>query len=88
MITRTISLSRSVGDAVAVDILEPDSNRDGFVIYNPTGVLFVKLSKYASPTNFTYRLSANTTLEHAGYTGYVSAIKQNGISDVMITTLL
>ena len=85
--TRTTTAGVSVGHLAPVILLESNENRDGFILQNTNGVLFVKLSKYASNTNFTYRLTANTTLELSPYSAWVTAISQNGMSDVLITEL-
>lgn len=86
--TRSLTYAIPVADSAAAVLLAPDGSRDGFVIHNTAGVIFVKLSKYAAATNFTYRLGPNTTLEHSGYNGWVTAIRQTGIGDVLITELI
>jgi len=77
-----------VTSAVPVTLLEPSDNRDGFILFNPTGILFVKLAKYCDASNYSYRLTPNTTLELFGYSGYLSAIAAAGFtSDVLVTEL-
>ena len=88
MTTQALTSVFAVDALNPVTLLAPNQNRDRFVVFNPQGVLYVKLAKYASQTNFTYRLSANCTLEHEGHIGYVSAIKLAGPSDVVVTELI
>ena len=86
--TRTVTVAMSLPSDSPTLILEPNTNRDGFVVHNLGGPIFVKLTKWASSSNFTYRLSRNCTLEHEGYNGAVTAIAADGISDVLITELI
>ena len=73
---------------IASTVLVPNANRDGFVVQNLGGVVFVKLAKYASNTDFTFRLSSKTILEHCDYSGWVSAVADTTASDILITELL
>lgn len=55
------------------------------IVYNEAGTLFVKFGAGATATSYTYRLTANTVLEITGYTGIVTAIKQTGSTDALVT---
>lgn len=86
--SKSVTTPILVTDSAAVTLLEPSEGRDGFILFNPTGVLFVKLAKYCDASNYSYRLTPNTTLELSGYSGYLSAITAAGFtSDVLVTEL-
>lgn len=57
------------------------------VIYNEAGTLFVKLGTTASSVSYSYRLTANTTLELTGYYGRIDAIKASGTTAVLVTEI-
>lgn len=88
MISRTLTTQLNVPSDGAVTILEPNDSRDGFILHNMGGVIYVKLAKYSSVSNFTYRVPRQGTLEHMGYTGYVSAVAQNDASNIVVTELI
>lgn len=56
-------------------------------VYNETGTLFVKLGTTASAASYTFRLTANTALEIVDYAGLVTAIKQSGVTPVLVTEI-
>ena len=76
-----------VGPVVSEIVLNTNSSRKGFVIYNITGQLYIKLGINASSSNYTQRLTANTSWEVANYTGEVSAIKATGTTNVLVTSI-
>lgn len=80
-------VSVSVGNTAAVTLLVADSSRKGFVIFNETGTLYVKLGTNASATDYSYRLTANSPWEVVNYTGIVTARKASGITDVLVTSI-
>lgn len=55
------------------------------IVHNETGTLYVKLGTAATSTDYSYRLTAQTTLEIEGYTGIVTGIKQTGATDAQVT---
>lgn len=55
------------------------------IVYNEAGTLFVKLGSGATSASYTYRLTANSSLEIEGYYGIVTAIKQTGSSAALVT---
>lgn len=55
------------------------------IVHNETGTLYVKLGSGATSTDYSYRLTAQTTLEIEGYTGIVTGIKQTGSTDAQVT---
>lgn len=55
------------------------------VVHNETGTLYVKLGSGATSADYSYRLTANTTLEIDGYTGIVTGIKQSGSTNAQVT---
>lgn len=64
-----------------------NASRLKLIIHNENGVLFVKLGTAASSTSYSYRLTQNTVLELTQYTGEVTAIKNTGTSDCLVTEL-
>ena len=61
--------------------------RLNLIVFNETGILFVKLGTGASSSDYTYRLTANTTLEIDEYTGIVTGTKSAGTSNAQVTEL-
>lgn len=57
------------------------------VVFNEAGTLFVKLGSAASSSDYSYRLTANTTLELDTYTGIVTGTKQSGTTNAQVTTI-
>lgn len=55
------------------------------VVYNEGGTLFVKLGSGATSASYSYRLTANSTLEIEGYYGIVTGIKQTGTTNALVT---
>lgn len=55
------------------------------IVFNETGTLFVKLGAGATSASYSYRLTANSTLEIDGYYGIVTAIKAAGTSNALVT---
>lgn len=55
------------------------------IVYNEGGTLFVKLGSGATSASYSYRLTANSTLEIEGYYGIVTAIKQTGTTNALVT---
>lgn len=55
------------------------------IVHNEAGTLFVKLGSGATSASYSYRLTANSTLEIEGYYGIVTAIKAAGSTDALVT---
>jgi len=83
--TATVT-SNSVGTS-AVTLATSNSARIKIVIFNEAGTLYVKLGSAASSTDYSYRLTANTTLEVDTYYGVITAAKQSGTTNVQVTTI-
>lgn len=64
-----------------------NATRLKLIVFNEAGVLFVKLGTAATSIDYTFRLTANTTLEIDEYTGDVTAIKSAGSTDAQVTEL-
>lgn len=78
----------SVNPTTAVTLAAANSNRQKVLIHNETGTLYVKLGSTASATDYTYRLTANTSLEiNFAQTADITARKASGTSDVQVTEL-
>lgn len=76
--------SVSVSTTVAT-LSASNSAKRKVIVYNEAGTLFVKLGTGATSADYSYRLTANSTLEIDGYTGAVTAIKASGTSNAQVT---
>lgn len=76
--------SVSVSTTVAT-LSASNSAKTKVVVYNESGTLFVKLGSGATSASYSYRLTANSTLEIDGYTGIVTGIKASGTSNAQVT---
>jgi hypothetical protein len=83
----TATVTPNAVGVVAVNVLASRAARTKFVVYNETGTLFVKLGSGASSTDYSMRLTANTSWEFSGYSGIVSAIKQSGTTNVQVSDI-
>lgn len=84
----TPTVTRVSVSPVATTLLSADSNRKRFILHNETGTLFVKLGSGASTTDYTFRMTANTTLAvEFQQNAAVTAAKASGTSDVQVTSL-
>lgn len=63
-------------------------NRRKLILHNESGTLFVKLGTGASSTDYSYRLTANTTLEITDAGDEVTAVKASGSSSVQVTEIV
>ena len=78
--------SVSVSPTVAT-LAASNPSRVKLIVHNEGGTLFVKLGSAATASSYSYRLIANSTLEITAYTGAVTAIKQTGTSNALVTEL-
>lgn len=76
----------SVGTSV-LTLSASNAAKTRVLVYNETGTLFVKLGAAASATSYSYRLTANTSLEIVGYAGLVTAVKLSGTTPVLVTEI-
>lgn len=81
--TATVT-SVSVSPTVAT-LAAANASRLRLIVHNEGGTLFVKLGTGASSSSYSYRLTANTTLELTQYTGAVTATKGSGTSNALVT---
>lgn len=84
--TATVT-ANTVGAASAATLLASRAARSRFVIYNEVGTLYVKLGSAATASDYSVRLTANTSWEYAGYSGIVSAIKASGSTNVQVSDI-
>lgn len=85
--TATVT-SVSVGNGAAVTLSASNSAKQGVIIYNEGGTLFVKLGTTASSTSYSYTLTTNSTLEiPSQYYGIVTARKNSGTTNVLVTEI-
>jgi hypothetical protein len=80
-------VSVAVNPSSSVTLMAANAARIKVIIHNETGTLYVKLGTAASVSSYSYRLTANTTLEVLNYTGDITAIKQTGTSNALVTEL-
>jgi hypothetical protein len=84
--TTTLATVTSVAVSTTVATLSAsNAAKQKVVVFNEAGTLFVKLGSGATSASYSYRLTANTTLEIEGYAGIVTAIKQSGTSAALVT---
>lgn len=84
--TTTLATVTSVSVSTTVATLSAsNAAKTSVIVFNETGTLFVKLGSGATSASYTYRLTANTTLEITGYAGIVTGIKQSGTSNALVT---
>lgn len=76
--------SVSVSTTVAT-LSASNSAKTKVIVFNESGTLFVKLGSGATSASYSYRLTANATLEIEGYYGIVTAIKAAGTSTALVT---
>lgn len=84
---RAAAGSYLVGSSASVLLLPLNDRRDRIILFNPQHTLYVKCGQYASNTDFTYRLTSNTTLEIDNYIGVLSAIASADYTFVRVTEL-
>jgi hypothetical protein len=84
--TATVT-SVAVNPSSAVTLAASNASRIKTIIHNESGTLYVKLGSSASLSSYSYRLTANATLEVANYTGDITAIKNTGTSNALVTEL-
>lgn len=77
----TVALSTTVATLSA-----SNSAKTMVIVHNDSGgIVYVKLGSGATTTDFSYRLTAQSTLEITGYYGIVTAIRGTGTSDARVT---
>lgn len=81
--TATVT-SVSVSTTVAT-LSASNAAKTKVIVYNETGTLYVKLGSGATSADYSYRLTANSTLEIDGYAGIVTGIKQSGTTNAQVT---
>jgi hypothetical protein len=78
--------SVSVG-VVATTLKAANAARIRLIVFNESGVLFVKFGTAAASGDYTYRMTANSVLEIENYSGIVTGIKSSGTSNVQVTEI-
>lgn len=64
-----------------------NASKTGVIVHNESGTMFVKLGTTASSTSYSYRLTANSTVEISGYHGIITAAKASGTTNALVTEL-
>ena len=78
--------SVSVSPTVAT-LAAANASRKRLIVHNEGGTLYVKLGTGASSSSYSYRLTAQSTLEIDKYSGEVTGTKQTGTSNALVTEL-
>lgn len=82
----TLATVTSVSVSTSVATLSAsNASKTKVVVYNESGTLYVKLGSGATSSSYSYRLTANSTLEIEGYAGIVTGIKASGTSNALVT---
>jgi hypothetical protein len=69
-------------------LLAANSNRKAYMIYNPTGILYIALgSVNGSITDFSIKICAGGFFAGDAYTGVITGVRAIGSSDVNLTEL-
>jgi hypothetical protein len=86
--TATATVTRvAVDNLAAATVSASNAARQKVIIYNEGGTLYVKYGAAASITDYTYRMTVDTTLEIETYTGLITARKASGSTFVQVTTV-
>jgi hypothetical protein len=82
----TIATVTSVAVSTTVATLSASNvSKKKVVVFNEAGTLYVKLGSAATSSSYSYRLTANSTLEIEDYAGIVTAIKASGSTNALVT---
>lgn len=85
-------VSRKTASLAAITLSAGNAGRDGFIIHNDSAaVLFVKYGVGASPTDFTHRLTGQSSLEHRVgkvYRGPVTGAWDANVGAAQVTEFL
>lgn len=84
--TTAVVTAVTVSTTVAT-VLTSLASRSKFILYNEAGTLFVKLGTSATASDYSMRLTANTSWEFSGYSGVVTAIKSAGTTNLQATSV-
>jgi hypothetical protein len=79
------TVTRVAVSTTVATLLAARPARQAAVIFNESGILFVKAGSAATITDYTWRLTANAELDVSGYTGIITAIKSTGASSAQVT---
>jgi hypothetical protein len=78
----------TVGTSAQV-LLAANSNRKAYMIYNPTGTLYIAFgSMNGSITDFSIKICAGGFFAGDAYTGVITGVRDVGSSDVNLTELI
>lgn len=83
------SVTRVATSNVSAQLLAANVNRVGVIIVNESAyTMYVKYGTTASPTDYTYRLPANSVLEIGfGWIGRIDAVLNDGTGAAQITEM-
>lgn len=86
-LTTTATVSTVAVSTTVATLSASNTGKTGVVIHNEAGRLYVKLGSGASTSDYSYRLTANTTLEINNYAGEITGIKQSGSTNAQVTEI-
>lgn len=79
------TVSTVIVSIVVATLSASNAAKTKVIVFNETGTLYVKLGAAATSADYSYRLTANSTLEIDGYYGIVTGIKQSGTTNAQVT---
>lgn len=81
------TVSRVAVSTTVATLAASNASRLKLIIHNETGTLFVKFGATASSADYTYRLTANSSVDIGSYTGEVTGTKATGASFAQVTEI-
>ena len=82
------TVSRVAVSTTVATLASASATRKRLIIYNETGTLHIKLGSACTTTDYTYRLTANATLDiEFPQSAIVTAIKVSGSSFAQVTSI-
>lgn len=88
VVSNSATITRVATSTTAVTALASNASRKKAIIATETGSTYVAFGATATSTNYTYLLSANSTLEIPTWTGSISVIRSAGSGNIQVTELV
>lgn len=87
-VSSTATITRVSTSTTAATALASNASRKSAIITSELGTTYIALGGTASATNYTYIMSATTTLEiPVVWTGSISAVRASGTGSIQVTEL-
>lgn len=87
MTVGSASVTRVPVSTTVTTLRAANANRIKLIVVNESGTLYVKLGSDATSTDYSYVMTAGSTLEISVYTGIVTGVKSNGSTNAQVTEL-